>query len=125
MARILVVEDDDAVRSFTSRALIRDGHDVLMAEDGEIAIETVREHNGRFDLVLSDIRMPVVDGIELAWLVGREFPQLPILLMTGYAEQREQAADLRDIIIDVLPKPFELKDLRAYVSSALEERKAA
>ncbi len=125
MARILVVEDDDAVRSFTARALALDGHEVLTAEDGDLGLEVVIEEAGALDLVLSDIRMPALDGIDMAHKIVDRFPHLPILLMTGFAEQREQAEDVRSIIIDVLPKPFELADLRTYVRDALAEQKAA
>lgn len=125
MARILIVEDDDAVRHFTARALTRDGHSVSMAEDGDLGLELVKEQNGQFDLILSDIRMPAMDGIAMALAIAEHFPHLPILLMTGYAEQREQASEVTNVIIDVLPKPFELAELRNFVSQALTERKAA
>ncbi|WP_114389713.1 response regulator [Notoacmeibacter marinus] len=125
MARILIVEDDDAVRHFTARALMHDGHTVSTAEDGDLGLELVEEEEGRFDLILSDIRMPAMDGIAMALAIAERFPHLPILLMTGYAEQREQASDVRNVIIDVLPKPFELADLRSFVGQALAERKAA
>ena len=119
MARILLVEDDDSVRSFTARALHAAGHQVETAEDGEIGLSVINEEEGAFDLVLSDIRMPVMDGIEMAKAAAREFPGLKILLMTGYAEQRERAADLAGIIIDVVPKPFTLAEIRAAVTGAL------
>ncbi|MCP1199980.1 response regulator [Notoacmeibacter sp. MSK16QG-6] len=125
MARILIVEDDDAVRHFTARALTRDGHIVETAEDGDLGLEIIEERQGQFDLVLSDIRMPAMDGIAMAMAVAERFPHLPILLMTGYAEQREQASEVKNVVIDVLSKPFELADLRSFVSQALTERKAA
>ncbi|RLQ88620.1 response regulator [Notoacmeibacter ruber] len=125
MARILIVEDDDAVRQFTARALARDGHEILMAEDGDLGLELIEDEQGRFDLVLSDIRMPAMDGIAMSLAIARQFPHIPILLMTGYAEQREQASEVQSIVIDVLPKPFELADLRNFVGQALSERKAA
>ena len=119
MARILVAEDDDSVRAFVVRALQASGHEVLEASDGGLAAEAVEAESGRFDLVLSDIRMPVMDGIELALQIGAAFPGLPILLMTGFADQRERAANLQALIYDVLPKPFTLRELVDKVAEAL------
>lgn len=118
MARILVVEDDDSVRAFTARALAGDGHDVATAGDGEEGLEMI-EADGGYDLILSDIRMPVMDGIEMARAAAQTFPGMKILLMTGYAEQRERAADLGAIVIDVIAKPFTLPQIREAVTRAL------
>ena len=63
MARILIAEDDDNVRAFVARALAHAGHEVVEAEDGGLASEVMLEQEGRFDLLLSDIKMPVMDGI--------------------------------------------------------------
>ena len=119
MARILVAEDDDAVRALVRRALELDGHAVTTAEDGGEALEVIRRENGRFDLLLSDIRMPVMDGIALALAAARDFPGLRILLMTGYAEQRERADGLEAIVRDVVQKPFTLAEIRRAVAEAL------
>ncbi len=119
MARILIVEDDESVRSFTARAIAAAGHEVTTAEDGDLGLASIREAAGDYDLVLSDIRMPAMDGIEMAKRAAGEFPGLKILLMTGYAEQRERAADLEAIVIDVVAKPFALNEIRTKVSQAL------
>ncbi|MBB3931674.1 DNA-binding NtrC family response regulator [Kaistia hirudinis] len=120
MARILVTEDDDAVRSFVARALTLDGHRIETAEDGADALETLRREEGAFDLLLSDIKMPMMDGIALAKEAKPEFPGLTILLMTGFADQRERADDLARIIHDVVQKPFSLAEIRSAVGAALE-----
>ena len=128
MARILIAEDDEPVRRFVKRALEMDGHQVEAEADGAAALERVAEEEGSFDLLLSDIRMPLMDGIALALSVGRDYPGLPILLMTGYADQRERAHDLEAIIEDVVTKPFSLAEIRAAVTQALsnsEARRAA
>lgn len=119
MARILIVEDDESVRTFTARAIAAGGHAVETAEDGDLGLTTIRAAQGGYDLVLSDIRMPAMDGIEMAKRAAEEFPGLKILLMTGYAEQRERAADVERIVIDVVAKPFSLNDIRNRVSQAL------
>lgn len=122
MARILLAEDDDNVREFVLRALRHAGHEVVAAEDGGIAAEIVAEEEGRFDLLLSDIKMPVMDGIALALRVAAGHPELTILLMTGFADQRERAHGLDQLIYDVIPKPFTLQALMDKVSDALAGR---
>ncbi|MDH4413479.1 MAG: response regulator [Rhizobium sp.] len=117
MARILITEDEDSLRSFVARALRLDGHETHEAADGAEGLEKLSE--GAFDLLLSDIRMPVMDGIELAHRAHSDFPDMKILLMTGYAEQRERADDLSVKIVDVVSKPFALPDIRKAVAMAL------
>jgi len=119
MARILVAEDDDVVRTFVVRALAHAGHEVTAAEDGGIAAEICDEHAGAFDLLLSDIKMPVMDGIALALNVAARYPDLTILLMTGFADQRERTHGLEALIYDVVPKPFSLAALLEKVADAL------
>ncbi|MEO0546889.1 MAG: response regulator [Pseudomonadota bacterium] len=119
MAHILVVEDDGAVRAFVRRALEMDGHTVSTAEDGEEGFDALQSHSQTFDLMLSDIKMPFMDGIELARLSSEHCPDLDVLLMTGYADQRERVEASRTVV-DVVSKPFTLKQIRTAVSEALE-----
>ena len=125
MARILLAEDDDNVREFVARALEHVGHAVTRAEDGGIAAELAAEAEGAFDLLLSDIKMPVMDGIALALQVGASYPQMIIVLMTGFADQRERAHGLDAIVHDVVSKPFSLAQIRGAVSDALQAKAAA
>lgn len=118
MAKILLAEDEEALRRFVSRALKMDGHDVVEAVDGAHCLEQLHEDTS-YDLLLSDIRMPVMDGIELAHAASSEFPQLKIVLMTGFAEQRERADSLNGVVVDVVAKPFSLPDIRCAVGKAL------
>ncbi len=124
MARILLAEDDDGVRAFVSRALQHMGHEVVEAEDGGLAQEVIAEEEGRFDLLLSDIKMPVMDGIALALNVAATFPDMTIMLMTGFADQRERAHGLDQLIYDVIPKPFTLQQVLEKVDDALNGRPA-
>lgn len=119
MARILLTEDDEAVRSFVKRALELDGHSVEVAEDGGEAVETLTREEGSYDLLLSDIKMPVMDGIALALHSARDYPNLPILLMTGFADQRERANGLDALVHDIITKPFSLADIRRAVREAI------
>jgi len=119
MARILIAEDEDDVRSLITRALLQDGHDVMTAQDGAEALETLARERGAFELLLTDIRMPVMDGIALALAAARDYPAIIILLMTAYADQRERACGLNRLIHDVITKPFTLAAVRAAVNGAL------
>jgi DNA-binding response OmpR family regulator len=122
MARILIAEDDDNVRAFVVRALTHMGHEVTEAEDGGIAAEICAEQKGAFDLLLSDIKMPVMDGIALSLTVAADYPDLTILLMTGFADQRERAHGLDALIYDVVAKPFSMQELLDKVADALARR---
>jgi len=119
MARILIAEDEESVRSLVSRALAQDGHEVVATVDGGEAIETLQSEDGRFDLLLTDIKMPVMDGLALALATARDFPALPILLMTGYADQRERACGLEALICGVIAKPFTLAAIKSAIAAAL------
>jgi len=119
MARILIAEDEEALRALCARGLTTDGHEVLSACDGSEALEILTREEGRFDLLLTDVRMPIMDGIALALSTARDFPTLTILMMTGYADQRERAHNLEALIHDVITKPFTLTTLRTAVNGAL------
>lgn len=119
MARILLVDDEEPIRGFLKRGLEMDGHVVDTAIDGADGLDRLTERAGAFDLLLTDIRMPMMDGIALALAAKRDWPDLTILLMTGYAEQRERAKALEGIVADVLVKPFTLADLRATLARIL------
>ena len=119
MARILIAEDEDAIRSLIARALRQDGHDVVTAIDGAQALDVLAREKGGFELLLTDIRMPVMDGFALADAAARNHPDVTIVLMTGYADQRERAHDLDARIHDVITKPFSLGAMRRAVNDAL------
>jgi two-component system cell cycle response regulator CpdR len=119
MARILLAEDDEALRALCERALRMDGHEIATACDGAEALDVIVRDDASFDLLLTDIRMPIMDGIALALAAARDYPTLTILLMTGYADQRERAHGLDAIIHDVIAKPFSVTTLRGAVTEAL------
>ena len=119
MARILIAEDEEGLRALVARALSQDGHAVTTANDGAEALDVLEREQGAFELLLTDIRMPVMDGIALALATARDHPQVGILLMTGYADQRERASGLDALIHDVITKPFSLATIRSAVNDAL------
>jgi two-component system, cell cycle response regulator CpdR len=121
MARVLVVDDEDSMRALVARAIAMDGHDIATAADGAEALELLGAET-KFDLLLTDIQMPIMDGIALALTAARDFPKLTILLMTGFADQRERASGLNAIAHDVISKPFSVADIRTAVADALASR---
>jgi two-component system cell cycle response regulator CpdR len=122
-ARILIAEDEEAVRMLVRRALVEDGHQVVVTADGAEALDALKREDGRFDLVVTDIKMPVMDGITLALAAARDFPDLPIVLMTGYADQHERASGLDALIQDVIAKPFTVAEIRFAVAAVLAGRR--
>jgi two-component system, cell cycle response regulator CpdR len=121
MARILIAEDEEGIRCLLARALSLDGHEVVTANDGAAALDLMARAPEAFELLLTDIRMPVMDGIALALAAARDHPRLAILLMTGYADQRERACGLDALIHDVVTKPFSLATIRSAINGALAE----
>ncbi|MDI3561527.1 response regulator [Bradyrhizobium sp. Arg816] len=123
MPKILIADDEDSMRQLVARAIAMDGHEIVTAEDGAEALEILTRENGAFDLLLTDIQMPVMDGIALALSAARDFPDLTILLMTGFADQRERASNLNALVHDVVTKPFSVADIRTAVADALAAKK--
>ena len=124
MARVLVVDDENSMRMLVARAIAMDGHEIVTAADGAEALEILGGKQGAFDLLLTDIQMPVMDGIALALTAARDFPDLTIVLMTGFADQRERASGLSAIAHDIITKPFSVAGIRNAVAGALASRKA-
>ena len=122
MPRVLIADDEDAMRALVARAIAMDGHQTVTAQDGAEALEILVREEGAFDLLLTDIQMPVMDGIALALSAARDFPNVTILLMTGFADQRERASNLNAIVHDVVTKPFSVADIRTAVADALSTR---
>ena len=122
MAKILIAEDDDAIRELVMRALDEDGHELTGTADGAEALEVLSHHDGEFDLLLTDVKMPVLDGIALALATGRDHPDVAIMLMTGYADQRERAHGLDALVHDVINKPFSVEQIKGAVREALVAR---
>jgi len=110
MARILIAEDDDSMRQFLARSLERAGHSVTAVDTGKAALPHVA--SGEFELLLSDIVMPEMDGLALAKQAARLAPEMKVIFITGFAavalNRRDEmaAADAK-----VLSKPFHLKDV--------------
>lgn len=122
MSRVLIVDDEDSMRMLVARAIAMDGHEIVTATDGAEALEILGSEQGIFDLLLTDIQMPVMDGIALALAAARDFPELTILLMTGFADQRERMRGLDALVHDVIAKPFSVEQIKGTVREALVVR---
>jgi len=118
VARIVIAEDEEALRVLLTRALELDGHVIHAVEDGAAALEHL-QGGAEADLLLADISMPVMDGIALALAASRDWPNLPMVLMTGFADQRERASGLDALIKGVIVKPFQIEDVRAKIREVL------
>ncbi|MEQ8326984.1 MAG: response regulator [Parvibaculum sp.] len=119
---ILLVEDEDAVRTFAARALQTRGYEVLQAESGEAALDVVREFEGRIDLVVSDVVMPNMDGPTMAKALKGLMPDTPIIFVSGYAEDAFAKSLDPDQEFHFLPKPFSLKQLAAAVKEVMNAK---
>ena len=119
MARILVAEDDAAVSAFVTRALAHIGHEVTPVQDGSAALGALQAE--RYDLLLTDIVMPGLDGIALALKAAKDYPAMRILLMTGFANERQRAHNLEALIHRVVAKPFTLDEICAVVEEELAQ----
>ena len=120
MASILLAEDDESLRQFLARALVRAGHFVVDCGDGNSALDAVQAPDADFDLLLADIVMPGLDGIELARLAADHIPGLKVLFITGFAAvamQARRSGPMRDT--KILSKPFHLRDLVGEVDKIL------
>jgi len=119
-ARILLVEDEDAVRTFSSRALSNKGYEMLEADSGEAALGLLdKEDSPDIDLLVTDVIMPNMDGSTLAGKIRERKPDLKIIYISGYTEEKLKEHLGKNIWF--LPKPFTLKQLAAKVKEALEE----
>jgi CheY-like chemotaxis protein len=118
MARILLAEDDKATRDMVQRALATDGHAVTVTQDGAEALEKLQAAPP-FDLLVTDVQMPGLDGVALVekGLAGN--PKLRVVLMSGFADELGRAEHLEARISRIISKPFTLEQIRAAVKAAL------
>jgi two-component system cell cycle sensor histidine kinase/response regulator CckA len=118
-ATVLLVEDEDAVRVFGSRALTNKGYRVLEAMDGEHALDVINEFDNPIDLIITDVMMPGMDGHTLVRLVQEELPDIRVILMSGYAEDAIPGEIEEDASLHFLPKPFSLHELAGKVKEVM------
>ena len=120
VSAILLAEDDESVRAFVTRALTHRGHEVTAVGDGAAAIQALKAQT--YDLMLTDIVMPGLDGLALAETAAKINPRMMVLMMTGFADARERADGFRaqpGPVADVITKPFSLQQICNAVDAAL------
>ena len=116
-ANVLVAEDNPAVREFIVRSLISVGYTVTAAIDGQQALDMLTRD--KFNVLVTDIVMPNVDGIALAMKATRLFPDLRIIMISGYAQERMRAHNLDALVHRIIAKPFSLEEICDAVKNAL------
>ena len=114
--RILIVDDDSGQRSLLDSFLRSQGFATVLADSGERALELLTA--GKFSMLISDVRMPGLSGLETLRRVRQNFPTLPVLLVTAYADIREAVVAMRDGALNYLAKPIDLDELLATVRQA-------
>ena len=121
--RVLVVEDDPDVRATVGAALLAGGFAVVEARDGQAAWNIIQQQAGRFDLVVTDVRMPNVNGVQLASSIWETYPDLPVLFISGYADREDtgQSFAFRD---NLIYKPFTAAEIVEKVKSMMDRNAA-
>ena len=115
--RILIVDDDPGQRSLLNTFLRTQGFETVTADSGQHALETLR--TGKFDMMISDVRMPGLSGLETLRLARQEHATLPVLLVTAFTDVRDAVAAMRDGAVNYLAKPIDLDELMACVRQAI------
>jgi len=118
--RVLVVDDDEEMRSLLRRSLEFDGHHVTERDRGTDVLETLRE--AAFDLIILDNKMPGLNGLDLLPILRREFPQVPVLLVTAFGGRQVASSALRLGAASYLEKPFRLGQLRDAIAGLIPGR---
>jgi two-component system, cell cycle response regulator CpdR len=119
MARILLAEDDAATRDLVQRALGLEGHEVTVTQDGLEALEKLQAAPARYDVLVTDVQMPGLDGVGLVEKGLAINSKLRVVLMSGFADELDRAAHLKAKISRVITKPFTLEQIRSAVKAAL------
>jgi len=125
--RVLVVDDEPDIRKVVRMTLQKAGYEVIEAENGEKAIEAINTGENRLllDVLICDIRMPKINGIEAIAYFQQEWPRVPIIVLTGFPDTDMATSFLRSGVVDYLVKPVEGEKLRTAVARAMEQRELA
>ncbi len=118
-SRILVVDDEDALRTVLSSELTSAGYEVATASDGDEAITEVQ--NMKLDLVLLDIKMPRVDGFEVLKFIKKNYPAVRVIMLTGFADLKNAIESKKHGAEDFVSKPYDLVDLLTTIERVLSE----
>ena len=122
--RVLVVDDEENIRKLVRMCLTKAGYDVEEAENGEEGEKIIRAKDNPLmvDVILCDIRMPKVNGIEAIAFFQKEFPSVPIVVITGFPDTEMAVNLLKKGVVDYVPKPIDSDKLLAVVAKAMAKR---
>jgi two-component system chemotaxis response regulator CheY len=125
--RVLIMDDEPDIRKVVRLTLQKAGYDVIEAENGEKAIEAINTGENRLllDVIVCDIRMPKVNGIEAIAYFRQNYPRVPLIVLTGFPDTDMATSLLRQGVVDYLVKPVEGEKLKASVGRAMEQRELA
>ena len=121
MERVLIVEDEADIRDVLVETLKRWGYDAVVAENGKVGLDKFRSQS--FSLILTDIRMPVLDGLQMLKTMRKENQEIPIVVITGYPSVDSAVESLSEGADYYIVKPINFSDLKAKIGKSLEKRK--
>ncbi|GAH22677.1 unnamed protein product [marine sediment metagenome] len=121
LANILVIDDEEVMRDSCKQILSRQGHHIKLAEDGYQGLELLKEKS--FDLVILDLKMPGIDGMEVLEKIKESSPETAVVVITGYATVESAVEAMRRGAYDFLPKPFTPGEFRLIIERALEKKR--
>ncbi len=116
-SRVLVVDDEEALRYLLSTELVAEGYEVETAGDGDEAIEAIKKKD--YDVVLLDIKMPRVDGFEVLRFIKQNKPEIKVIMLTAYADVKNAIEALKLGASDFVSKPYDLEDILTSINRAL------
>ncbi len=122
MTSVLIVDDERSMRDFLKIFLEKEGYNVSTAEDGKSALDLIVNHS--FDVVISDIKMPVMTGIELLDSVKQNHPELPVIMITAFASPNDAVIAMKNGAFDYISKPFNVEEIKSVIESATNKNRA-
>ena len=125
--RVMIVDDEPDIRKVVRMTLQKAGYDVVEAEDGQKAIEVINTGENRLmlDVIICDIRMPRINGVEAIAYFRKEYSRVPVVVLTGFPDINMATSFLNDGVVDYLVKPVEGEKLKAAVAKAMAQRDIA
>mgnify|MGYP003407393657 FL=1 len=125
LGRVLVVDDEDSIRSLLRLMLTQAGYDVEEADDGGRAVEVLNSGDNplMLDAIICDIRMPRINGVEAITYFRAQYPSLPVIVLTGYHDEPLASSLRRQGIVEFLEKPAEREQILASVAQAIAGRR--
>lgn len=124
LGRVMIVDDEENIRKIVRMTLTKTGYDVVEAEDGEAAVKVIKSDDNPLmvDVIICDIRMPKVNGVEAIQYFRSQFPSIPVIVLTGYPDTDLAVSLLKQGVVDYVTKPVEGDKLAAVVANAMKQR---